>query len=406
VKLQKAPAKFLYRVVDQRAGAKAGELPLLQVSISRGVIRRDEITDKEARAEDLSNYKLCAARDIVINRMRAFQGALGISPIDGLVSPDYLVIRVGPETDARFLTYLFRSTSFVSEMSARLRGIGTTEQGNVRTPRINEDDLGRIPVRLPLLDTQRAIADYLDRETARIDALIAAKRRMVELLLEEEQRMLLNLIGDWRREQTWSLRQSGTTVLTGPFGTQLAAGEYVQGGIPVVNPTHITRTGSIAPDGGISVSEEVAQRLSRHRLRQGDIVMGRKGDVGRSAVVAVGQEGWLCGSDSIAIRTDPTRLSPQFLAIVLHVSLYRQQLDAYSTGAMMANVSESTLLDFRIPRPSLARQEVVLSDIDRRRSVRQRTSSCLAAGGDLLEERHKALITAAVTGQLDVGEVA
>lgn len=302
----------------------------------------------------------------------------------------------GPAVDSRYLLLVIKALAPEFDRLA----YGSTHLT------IYMPDIESISMPLPPLAVQRAIAEYLHRETGRIDALMAAKRRMMELLLQEEQRMLLNLIGDWRSEQTWSLRQSGTTVLTGPFGTQLAAAEYVHGGFPVVNPTHISGTGKIVPDSDVSVSESVALRLSRHRLRQGDIVMGRKGDVGRSAVVIPEQEGWLCGSDSIAIRTDPARLSSQFLAMVLHVALYKQQLDACSTGAMVANINESTLLDFRTPRLSLARQKVLLRDVDRKMSVRQRVSFCLASSIDLLQERRQALVTAAVTGQLDIPEAA
>ena len=161
-------AKYLYHVVDERAGALRP--PLLAVSIHHGVVPRSSLTEDEHRAEDLSAYKRCNEGDIVLNRMRAFQGAIGIAPSAGLVSPDYLVLRPRVVADAGFLHHLFRSWWFVSEMALRLRGIGSVEQGNVRTPRINAEDLGDIPVALPERREQRAIAVFLDRETARIDA--------------------------------------------------------------------------------------------------------------------------------------------------------------------------------------------------------------------------------------------
>lgn len=109
-------------------------LPLLSVSAYRGVVPRSELTSDEARADDLRRYKVCKPRDIVINRMSAYQGAAGVAPIEGLVSPDYTVLRTGREVDARFLGYLIRSRWFTGEITARLRGIGGVEQGNVRTP--------------------------------------------------------------------------------------------------------------------------------------------------------------------------------------------------------------------------------------------------------------------------------
>lgn len=141
---------------------------------------RSTLTDKQHRADDLSLYKICDAGDIVINRMSAYQGALGISPAAGLVSPEYLVLRTHEDVDARYLTYLIKSDWFVGQMSARVRGIGSLEQGNVRTPRINADDLGGIEVTLPHLDEQRRIATFLDAETARIDRLMRMRDQQVE----------------------------------------------------------------------------------------------------------------------------------------------------------------------------------------------------------------------------------
>lgn len=172
-------AKYLYRIIDERRGAD--ELPLLSVSIHKGVVRRDTVTDDEARADDLSSYKRCATDDIVLNRMRAFQGAIGIAPQAGIVSPDYLVLRI-VKGEPRFFHHLFRSAWFVGEMTSRLRGIGGSDQGNVRTPRINAEELGEIRISLPSLPEQHAIADHLDAETARIDALIEKKRRIVAVL--------------------------------------------------------------------------------------------------------------------------------------------------------------------------------------------------------------------------------
>jgi len=395
-------AKYFFEEIDQRAGER--DLPLLAVSIYRGVVPRSE-TESGARSGDLATYKMCEPDDIVINRMSAYQGAVGRAPVSGVVSPEYMVLRVRPGLDANYFGHLVKSSWFVSEMTAWLRGIGTPDQGNVRTPRVNVASLGNIRIPFPPEDEQRVIADFLDAETARIDSLIDTKRRLVRLLKEWEQASLLAFIGDWRNELTRSLRQYGTSVVTGPFGTQLSANEYVAGGVPVINPTHISG-GSIEPDHNVTVSESVSARLIRHRLGIGDIVMGRKGDVGRAALVREVSSGWICGSDSIAIRTDPNRLYPEFLSLALQVSLFRQQLEATSTGATLGNVNESNLLALRVPDKSLDGQRAAVANaraaLGLVKQVRERLGSQLG----LLRERRQALISAAVTGQLQVPRVA
>jgi type I restriction enzyme S subunit len=256
-------------------------------------------------------------------------------------------------------------------------------------------------LRVPTLPQQRAIADYLDTETARIDALITKKRRLINLLNEHEQRALVDGIGDWRAKPSMSIRQAGVTVLTGPFGTVLSADEYVDGGVPLINPTHI-KNGTLIPEESVSVPEEVALRISRHRLRVGDLVMGRKGDVGRSALVAQENEGWLCGSDSIAIRCDGSDLDPVFLELLLHIGLYRQQLAKFSTGATLANVNEAVLLSLSVPAHSRPTQAALVEQLTRIRVQTQRGTHLLTRQIHLLAERRQALITTAVAGELDV----
>lgn len=145
--------------VDKRIGPQADEADLLSVSISDGVFRRADRTDDAFSAADLTNYKMVRSGDLVLNRMRAFQGALGIAPIAGITSPDYAVLRPDQKlVDPDFLAEVMRSPRFVFEMSRRLRGIGGEATGQVRTPRVAVWDLLRIRVQLPDREEQTRLA--------------------------------------------------------------------------------------------------------------------------------------------------------------------------------------------------------------------------------------------------------
>jgi type I restriction enzyme S subunit len=182
--------RWILSEVDRRAGARAVDLPLLSVSIDWGVRRREETTDKLSRAEDLSHYKVCLRGDIVVNRMRAFQGALGVAPEDGVVSPDYAVLRADSEVDSDWLAELMRTKAFVGEIVLRLRGIGGTDSGNVRTPRINTADLVDIRADVPCADVQRAELTKLVTETSRIDSLIAKTEEHIALAKERRSALI------------------------------------------------------------------------------------------------------------------------------------------------------------------------------------------------------------------------
>lgn len=180
--------KSLYDVIDERAGAR--ELQLLSVSIHLGVVPRSTITDDVARADDLSTYKVSEPGDIVLNRMRAFQGAIGINRTLGIVSPDYLVLRPHPNVRADWLHFVFRSDWFVGEMIARLRGIGSVELGSVRTPRINASDLGEIRLKLPEVSDQKRTVDRLVNAQRSTEHVIAGLDNSITLLAEYKQSLI------------------------------------------------------------------------------------------------------------------------------------------------------------------------------------------------------------------------
>ncbi|MDE0699772.1 MAG: restriction endonuclease subunit S [Acidimicrobiaceae bacterium] len=180
------PLKYLVRESDVRCETN-NELELLLVSIHRGVIPKRLGSNNQTASEDLSKYKVVAAGDIVINRMRAFQGGLGVAPQPGIVSPDYTVLRVGAQVSPEFLHYLLRSSWFVSEMTRRLRGIGATGQGQVRTPRINFGDLGQIEVPVPPRTVQEEIAFDLSAREAQLTRLVDLQTKQLTLLEEKRQ---------------------------------------------------------------------------------------------------------------------------------------------------------------------------------------------------------------------------
>ena len=194
-----------------------------------------------------------------------------------------------------------------------------------------------------------------------------------------------------------TLRQLGADLTTGPFGTVLSAAEYVDGGVPLVNPTHIV-AGRILPDERVSVSPETATRLRRHALRPGDLVLGRKGDVGRSALVTDRESGWLCGSDSIAVRSDPTLLNGRYLNWVMSSAMARRQLQARASGATVDGINERVLLGLVVPAPDLRCQSVIADYLDRETARIDALRARYARLADGLLESRTSLVVAGVAG--------
>jgi type I restriction enzyme, S subunit len=162
---------------------------------------------------------------------------------------------------------------------------------------------------------------------------------------------------------TTPLRQAIEYAQTGPFGTQLTADEYVDGGVPVINPTHIQR-GHIAPDDSTTVTPEKAEDLARYRLAVGDIVLGRKGEVDKSALVNQQSEGYVCGSDAMALRP---RLGtvPDYLWWFLQSSEAHSQLEFWSVGTTVSGLNQNTIRKVRLPLPDVQEQRRIASYLDR-----------------------------------------
>ncbi|GAB3878185.1 hypothetical protein [Microbispora bryophytorum] len=393
--------KYLCRVVDRRAGHD--QPPLLAVSIHHGVVRRDTLTDDLPRAEDLSNYKLCEPGDIVLNRMRAFQGAIGISPQRGLVSPDYLVLRPEPNVDAGYLHHLFRSSWFVGEMVSRLRGIGNTESGAVRTPRINPEDLGDISAELPDLDEQRRIADFLDSEIARIDRLIQWRAHQHDSLEELTLRIIDDAIEGFQEPPMVRLGyvahiQSGVTV----DGNRQQASDAIT--LPYLRVANV-QAGYVELS---NVAEITVPRrtAAASRLKAGDVLMTEGGDLdklGRGTVWYGEIENCLHQNHIFAVRTSKDLLTPEYLAILTRASIARQHFE--STGVKttnLASTSSSKIRDFRIPLPGMSEQRAAVKEVDSKLTAVSQFECQIARQLKLLAERRQALITAAVTRQIDV----
>jgi type I restriction enzyme S subunit len=394
-------------VVDVRSGVDAAPEDLLSVSIHLGVVPRSSMTDDLPRAEDLSGYKQVLHGDLVVNRMRAFQGAVGLAHIEGLVSPDYLVLRPRAGHDARFLHHLLRSSWFVGQMVARLRGIGSTSQGNVRTPRINSEDLGEIAAPPLTYGEQRAIADYLDAETARIDALITKKRRMIDTIGERFWSFVDHLLDFESNVPRFKLSWLASTRCDGPFGSSLTSSHYVDQGARVVRLGNLGR-GQFKDADQAYISDEHYRTLQRHQVREGDLLVAGLGDAKRPlarACVAPSLGAAIVKADCFRFRLN-READPQFVAWYLSSPSAVATTALLAQGSTRQRVNLGIVSDMHVPLPSFDRQIDLTARIDDELNRSRAIGAALEKQVGLLGERRQALITAAVTGELEIPRVA
>lgn len=161
------------------------ELPLLLVSINTGVTLRVFSDDRiESTAEDFNSYKVARQGQLAFNKMRFWQGAAGIAPVDGLVSPDYTVATVGPELDPQWIEHLFRLPLFSSEVRRHSHGIVDDRL------RLYWEGFRDIRIPVPPLEEQRAIVAHLAAERERTAGLEAALRESIQLLQERRRALI------------------------------------------------------------------------------------------------------------------------------------------------------------------------------------------------------------------------
>ena len=177
------------RLFLQRNETGFGELPILEVSLKTGVRVRDfESSDRKQVMTDRDKYKRAAAGDIAYNMMRMWQGAVGVAPTDGLISPAYVVAQPLPGTSSRYFARLFRTAAYMAEVDKFSRGIVKDRN------RLYWEDFKRMPSCYPPPIEQVEIADAIEDACCRIDAGIHRVRQEMALLREYRTRLIADVV--------------------------------------------------------------------------------------------------------------------------------------------------------------------------------------------------------------------
>ena len=167
---------WLFRERDQRGYP---DLPLLEVSLNKGVVQRQFTGEKiESMAADFNSYKVAWRGDLVFNKMRMWQGSVGVAPVDGLVSPDYIVAEPTGSLSSAYAGLLFRVPAFGAECGRRSHGIVRDRL------RLYWDGFREIEIPVPTIAEQTAVVDHVRTRTSGLDELISAANTSVALLRE------------------------------------------------------------------------------------------------------------------------------------------------------------------------------------------------------------------------------
>jgi type I restriction enzyme S subunit len=307
------------------------------------------------------------------------QAILGIEPRQGMA-------------DSRFVRY------WLEHLKPDLMAITRSNtQAN-----LNADQVGNLAFPFTPILVQRLIADYLDRQTARIDALIAAKRRMEELLEERWQGLLettiqalLERFGDTR------LKYVCREIVVGIVVTPSAW--YADSGIPAIRGMNVS-PGVISQEDLVYLSPEGDALHPKSRLGTGDVVVVRTGQAGAAAVVPPEFHGWNC-IDLVIIRPSAD-YSPHFLEHVLNSDWMQKHVAEHSVGTIQSHFNVGAASVVPVPQAPRAEQDAAAERLGVERMRVKRLLDAVRGQILLLRERREALITAAVRGESDLSEAA
>ena len=168
-------------------------------------------------------------------------------------------------------------------------------------------------------------------------------------------------MSEWKKVK---LGDISSAIQTGPFGSQLHQSDYSDMGVPVVMPKDI-RNGRIDETAIARVEDHHVDRLSRHKISEGDILYARRGDVGKCAYTIGSQKGWLCGTGCLRVTIDKEKAIPEFIFFQLQKRETIGWVEKHAIGATMLNLNTSILSDVPIELPPLPAQHRIATILSR-----------------------------------------
>ena len=300
--------------------------------------------------------------DILIARLPDPLGRACIFPLNGkfITAVDIAIVRIKDcAYNPRYVMYMVNSPQFRKEISRY-------ESGTTRK-RISRKNLDKIQFNVPDLPTQEHIVSKIEELFSRLDSSVAELKTAKEKLKVYRQAVLNKAFASAMQTGVVEISEIVDDIRIGPFGTALHKADYILGGIPVINPQHISGL-SINANTKVTISREKATELSPYRLEENDIIMGRRGEMGRVAPVTNAEVGWICGTGSIIFRLKP-EYDSFFYAQILSAPDIVHYLEDNATGTTMKNLNENIVKHIPVPKITREMQKDIVSNLEAQSSA-------------------------------------
>lgn len=336
------------------------------------------------------------------------KGMVAQLSFDATCNQSMAAILPNEKLEPRFLYYWLKA----NYQNIRNMGGGDLRDG------LNLEMLASIKLPLPPLDTQQSIVEYLDDELSRISSLIYEKQTLISLLKEKRQALISHYVTkgiddnvpmkdsgvEWigAIPESWSVRKLNSICSILTCGVA-ATPDYVESGIPFLSAQNVKGGRVDLSKGHKFITEDFHTELTKNRKpTKGDILLTRVGTIGEVGIVDVDFEFSVFVSLT-HIRLIPTECTAQFFKYLFESKFVKElNLAVTLTGAGVGNLNVQDLREYRLPLPDIATQEAIVEALDNKVNVIERLIDETEKSVTLLKEHRTALISAAVTGKIDV----
>ena len=279
---------------------------------------------------------------ILVSTVRPNLNAVAIleddTPNVSVASTGFCILNCKDNVDNRFVFNFCKSKAFIEDMVSQATGASY--------PAVSDNIVRSALVPNYPYEEQCHISEILDRVSSAIE------KRKVELAILDDliKARFVEMFGD-PVSNPYGYNKVALSDLAdikiGPFGSLLHKEDYIEGGHPLLNPSHIVE-GKVSPDDKLTISDEKYEELLAYQLKAGDVVLGRRGEMGRCAIVS--KEGFLCGTGSIFIRTKG-EVTADYIQKIISFPSFKKTIEDMAVGQTMPNLNVPIVASFQIIKP-------------------------------------------------------
>lgn len=389
---------------NKRNGTR-NDLELLSVYREYGVIKKSSRDDNHnVESEDLSNYKYVDSGYLVLNKMKMWQGSLGVSKYEGIVSPAYIVCKLTGELNSSYINYLLRAAVYKTIYNRLSYGV-RVGQWDMRY-----DDFKNIKVYLPPKEEQDQIVRYLDSKLAKINKYIKNKKKLVELLKEQKQAIINQAVTkgldpnakmkpsgiEWLGDipEGWEVRRLKTVVRNIANTTTKKENDEIYIGLENVD----SWSGRI-----INVSIESVFDSQAKKFNKNNILFGKLRPY--LAKVTMPCQNGVCSGEFLVLEKISDNVLDKYVEYFLRSKSVIDLISRSTYGAKMPRAEWNFIGNIKMGFPPLCEQQKIVAYIIRKIHAIDKTIERINKEIDLITEYRTSLISAVVTGKVDVRNI-